>query len=809
MRKGMSIILIAALFISLFPVFVFTAGSDKVIDIKDDLYNGENYAIAVFNTEATPGTGTVFFGTNGWNISFAGHKFLYETAYVPDTSIDYNIPLVDGSGRTTESVQSRIRRQKGEDSAIYQSFIDLMRSGGTIVFDAHIYLYKIINNEKIRTGDPADTLAQALALANWGPNTKADLENEYYNRQASIDPQPVRSSNTAKADFDIIYKGSVVTSTVTKDPNNLALTLRDKSSVTDSSDPITQRLWYYWSIQRGWELLPTGDNDTEVVIEDMDADLPGSQVLKKAFKLEVYTDEGAFDDENKEAAFRQDTGNITVYYLDLATKEDIYNPDVFLNQPFGTHTKNAKPAPTGYIQVPPTVKSVVLSSTSPNADIYFYYSLQPSGIIVYYRDIYTNEDLYDPDTYDYPFGTYQIEALEAPPNYKLETPSPKQVTLNAENPFVEVVFQYKPDGIVGNRPPVAVPRAATPMYVGDEYSITGSGSYDPEGDPIVRHEWRIGNAEVAAGSGLKIEADGSITGSNGKIWFPDENGYATLTLTVTDSKGASGSDSIKVQVLPPKINLVMDTTGKLKQNRKITMNVSNNSIIPKHYTWVAPEVKYTLTPLNSSLTNIKYNGTLTGVSKDILSKQPMQLKITASAMIELKDGEYRKMLVDEGLTELIPRYAETVERTITIVQDQPPRANLAVPAEIIRNPSDSNYGTFNITNTSTSPDGDPIGKSACLIAYDSNNNGSFDDDTCYYSINGTSWITTGKTYAQIKASGFNIRSLTTANPANYTYKTKEVGDYRFELVVVENIPASETITEFLIDTDYLIDATFN
>ena len=464
-----------------------------------------------------------------------------------------------------------------------------------------------------------------------------------------------------------------------------------------------------------------------------------------------------------------------------------------------------------------TTRTANFDSTHRVAFHYYYYQKSsptspPPGqatIAVYYKDELSGVALYPADVETVDYGTYIREALPAPENYTFnssKTASPQEITVDAVNDYVEITFYYKPDPSLVNKPPVAVPKSATPVYAGEEFSITGSGSYDPDGS-IVKYEWHIGNAEVVSGGGLHLNADGSITGSSGKIWFPDEDGYATLTLTVTDNNGLTDSDSIKVQVLPPKFNLMLDAIGKMKQNRKVTLTV-NNSEVSKHYAFVSSEVRYMLTPLNSSLTYIKYNNTLSGLSKEILPKQPMLLKIEATAMIELKDGQYRQDLIDSGFSSLIPRYTQTTEKTFTIVQDQPPRATLAVPSEIIRNPADSNYGTFTITNTSTSPDDDTIGKSACLVIYDSNNDGNFNEEICYYSVNGSSWLTTGKTLSQIKASGFNIRSLTTTNTINYTYKTKDVGNYRFEFVVVENIPADDTLVEFLTDTDYKSDSTF-
>lgn len=87
---------------------------------------------------------------------------------------------------------------------------------------------------------------------------------------------------------------------------------------------------------------------------------------------------------------------------------------------------------------------------------------------------------------------------------------------------------------VANQSPVAV-ATATPSTTSTKKLITfdGSNSYDPDGT-IVKWEWNFGNGVTKSGS--------IVTNSYSK------RGTYTVTLTVTDDKGATGSAAVKVTI---------------------------------------------------------------------------------------------------------------------------------------------------------------------------------------------------------------------------------------------------------------------
>jgi hypothetical protein len=251
----------------------------------------------------------------------------------------------------------------------------------------------------------------------------------------------------------------------------------------------------------------------------------------------------------------------------------------------------------------------------------------------------------------------------------------------------------------------------------------------------------------------------------------------------------------EIEVTPPIPTAVITVTGKLKENRKVTIS-SSGSTSPKYYPIDVTNTTWTITPISGgTAADIKYSGSLTGfASKDILFK---------------KAGRYRINLTVKNT------YGRTASasQTITIVQDLPPVAkiNLPTPAgveyTIYRDPDDSNYATAEIFNESYSPDGDTINKAVALYCYDSDNDGSYKDEQWYYSKNGTSWVSTGMNYANT-VSNFNIYDIATSNVQKFTHKSKNVGRYWYVIRVMETIAPEDTILEFLIESDYKRADTF-
>jgi len=409
-----------------------------------------------------------------------------------------------------------------------------------------------------------------------------------------------------------------------------------------------------------------------------------------------------------------------------------------------------------------------------------------SGYIIYYRDIDTDRDIYPAKEMSGPgFGTYTEYAKPAPANSELITPSPVIITLNEDTPFVEFIFYYKFTAPPADKPPTAILETPEEAMAGEVVKADGSKSWSNNpGGYIADYYFEY--------EGANLEKD---NGNNVRIWYPN-TGIYEIYLEVEDENGKHDSAENEIEVTPPVPTAVITVTGKLKENRKVTIS-SSGSTSPKYYPIDDAYTTWTITPISvGTAEDIKYNGTLTGsASKDILFK---------------KAGTYKI-----GLT-VKNTYGRTASasQTITIDPDLPPIAKIqlptpaGVPYKVYRDPDDSNYAAFEIFNESYSPDGDTIGKAAALYCYDSNNDGNCSDEQWYYSVDGTTWQQTGMNYDNT-VGFFNIYDIAASNMSKFTLKSNQVGEYYFAIRVMETIPEEETIAEFLTDSDYKRADTFD
>ncbi|HEX2926281.1 MAG TPA: PKD domain-containing protein, partial [Ruminiclostridium sp.] len=141
----------------------------------------------------------------------------------------------------------------------------------------------------------------------------------------------------------------------------------------------------------------------------------------------------------------------------------------------------------------------------------------------------------------------------------------QSVTLSEAHPDAYVYFWY--DKVEG---PVAVIDAPTTVQAGEKVSISGSHSYTKQsGIKITKYDWDIpgGNA--------------SFTTADGETVYNTPGTY-TIHLTVTDSNGLTGSTTHVIEVTPPIPTARMEVAGKIKENRKITVD-ARNSDSPQNY----------------------------------------------------------------------------------------------------------------------------------------------------------------------------------------------------------------------------------
>lgn len=346
---------------------------------------------------------------------------------------------------------------------------------------------------------------------------------------------------------------------------------------------------------------------------------------------------------------------------------------------------------------------------------------------------------------------------------------------------VQVIWQ-KPTNV----PPVAKIYVQSPVKVGDDVTLDGGNSYDPDqpNDPnkgIGSYHWTV------TGPG---KFSGSATGETSTGQF-DTAGTYTINLTVYDTDaGDPGTASTTIQVLPPSPTAIDNIGGTEKQNRLVTIDASE-STSPKDYPIDWTKTHWTITAISGgTATDIKYSGSLDpNKSNDILFKQPGQYQISVTVTNSL------------GLS-------DTNTQTITIAPDEAPDAEEYSPSHtVLRDPNDNDWGTHIVYDCSKSRDQDYIAKRVWYITWDANNNGTFSDDPTLTIDDST--LTLG-VWKDITFNGNNyMAEETIVNGYHVLYfKSKLVGNYNFDLQVTEGF-GQPTLSQFISPSDYKTDNTFN
>ena len=327
------------------------------------------------------------------------------------------------------------------------------------------------------------------------------------------------------------------------------------------------------------------------------------------------------------------------------------------------------------------------------------------------------------------------------------------ITFNQTGTFTVTLTVTDNDGLTGttskqititNQPPVAKMYIPDKVVQGNDFTIS-SGSYDPDGI-IQKTTWT-----VSPNTGLV----GTLNGTSNTVYFDTEGTY-TITLTVEDKWGLSASETKTITVEPAIPNAAFDALGTYKQNRKVTLD-STFSNSPSRYPIDVSKTEWVITPLTAGVTttDIKID-TATALNKrDILFKQP---------------GVYNiKLRVWNA-----KHCSEWVEKQITIGKDEKPVANFFITSIVNRDPNNGNIATIPLTDMSYSTDGDSIVQRIWKYKFDSNNDGSFGDE---------SWVT-----------------IDSGNKSSLSLQVTKVGNYLVELEVVEEF-AEPTIAAFVTAAD--------
>jgi hypothetical protein len=112
-----------------------------------------------------------------------------------------------------------------------------------------------------------------------------------------------------------------------------------------------------------------------------------------------------------------------------------------------------------------------------------------------------------------------------------------------------------------NGAPIASAGADQTLVLGEQVTLDGSGSTDPDGmGDIVSYSWNLGDGESSSGAIVNHTYLNS--------------GVYTATLTVTDTKGAVNSDTVAVTVLTP--TQAIQNIIQLVQTYNLQQGIANN-----------------------------------------------------------------------------------------------------------------------------------------------------------------------------------------------------------------------------------------
>ena len=296
-----------------------------------------------------------------------------------------------------------------------------------------------------------------------------------------------------------------------------------------------------------------------------------------------------------------------------------------------------------------------------------------------------------------------------------------------------------------NNPPSIRLNAPAEVKAGDNFSVNAYAS-DPDGDSIT-YEWNYNPAKKA----------GIISNTYASLYYDVAYANTNQSVEVFVSDGEDGALDMKViRVTPPSVDARMQVDGSFKVNRKIT--IKDISSTPSQFPITTR--LWTVSPVTASGTtaaDIKHSGDWISVSEDLLFKKAGQYKIT----LYLKNSA---------------GYENTAEKIITITPDIAPITDFVLPSKIYRQEEHNNRALIFLQDKSYSIDNDTITQRIWRYRYDSDNDGSFLDE---------SWVT-----------------LSSANLKEYAFYTQNIGRYEFGLTCKESF-GQDTIVTLITSSDYL------
>ncbi len=378
---------------------------------------------------------------------------------------------------------------------------------------------------------------------------------------------------------------------------------------------------------------------------------------------------------------------------------------------------------------------------------------------------------------------YDITSLSPPSQSLIQLGILSQsVTLSNLNPNAYIYFWY--EEIKG---PVALIDAPKKVQAGKEFTVSGLRSYcNQEGVEITNYSWS---------TGLK-EATGTECFANPGIY--------TIGLTVTDGNGLTGSASHEIEVTPPIPTANINLSGKIKENRKITISAGLSST-PDLYPIKWDKTMWHIEPDTSTGAAWDFgvklrDGTVTKISSDT-----DQTFLTGQSIFNFQARNSGTYKIKLSVTNTYPA-TDTIIGKIAVAEDTPPVVVIVAPTVNLRehdNPLDSSkrkFGKTIIQDKSYSPDGDIIGKRIWGYRYNSNNNVDSNGNNIFLDED-TRYMYTGNFSSPFLPEEIARLLVENDNDTVVELWWYDVGAYRIDLIAEEYIPDDETIGELLMPSD--------
>lgn len=500
------------------------------------------------------------------------------------------------------------------------------------------------------------------------------------------------------------------------------------------------------------------------------------------------------------------TGTVVKRYY-LAGVEQTADEETILDVSPGSHTYNCDKIYTGYTVSQSSVTTTVYAGQTSYCNFYFNKNSAPPTCSI------------DAPATVHSGNNFTVIALASDPqgetlSYTWTSTDSQVVTGNqgtltmGTKPITLTLYVIDAEGLKSpvatktiqpaNNPPTVTINVPSTVTLGDTLNVSANG-IDSDGDPIT-YSWNLPDG-----------ATGMVTGNSGSVRFmnkADVGKQKSFTVNVADPYGGTGTAIASTTVVAPKPTVNITQSGTLKENRKVTLSETSDGG-SKSFPIDSSKIQWSFYDINNNPINVT-NTADSGLVESLDSTTG------ASGMDVLftKAGSYTvKCTVTntDGDT-------ATVLKTITILPDVAPIADFDAPQIVYRDPNNSNRFTINVNDKSYSSDGDTISKRIWFYAFDSNNDGSFDDETFYVYSDG-SWNKYGS-YADVKALANDPTKIDSINSGNLTsisftpeniYKNGEweshVGTYRTEELIQEGF-GQDTIQSLITSKDFKIGTTY-